>query len=144
MKPSLVLLTLGVVLTLVTGCGIVTIERGDMRTLTEQEAWSRVSVAKVYWIRDLPHERNNEIVNALYSYWLSHDYRVLSDQRDIQTLFVENNTDAFRMSLQSSVQGDLSISATSPCVWPDGTPPPTLRAADPQTARPRHHRIFVE
>ena len=42
MKPSLILLTLGIVLTVVTGCGIVTIEGSGMRTLTLQQSWTRV------------------------------------------------------------------------------------------------------
>lgn len=37
---------------------------------------------------------------------------------------VENRTDGFSMSVQESVQGDLSLGATSPCVWPNGTPAP--------------------
>lgn len=37
---------------------------------------------------------------------------------------VENRENGFRMSLQESSQGDLSIGASSPCVWPDGTPAP--------------------
>ncbi|MGH3797074.1 MAG: hypothetical protein ACRDSP_19550 [Pseudonocardiaceae bacterium] len=88
----------------------------------------RVSVGKVYWLRELPIERTTEVFNAMHSYWLSHNYRVLSDQRDLRVpaLFVENNDDAFRMSLQANVQGDLTISATSPCVWPNGTPPPDV------------------
>lgn len=93
---------------------------------TDQGPLGRISVAKRYWLRDLPTERNDEMFDAVESYWLSHDYRVLDDHRDlpVPALFVENNTDAFRMSMQTSVRGDLSISATSPCVWPDGTPPP--------------------
>lgn len=88
----------------------------------------RVSVAKVFWLRELPTERTDELFNAMHSYWLSHDYRVLSDQREQggPALFVENNADAFRMSLQTNVRGELTISATSPCVWPDGTPPPEI------------------
>lgn len=90
---------------------------------SDQGPLGRISVAKRYWLRDLPAERTDEMFDAVESYWLSHDYRVLDDKRNrsAPALFVENNADAFRMSLKTSVQGDLSISATSPCVWPDGT-----------------------
>ncbi|MGH3873872.1 MAG: hypothetical protein ACRDSR_20605 [Pseudonocardiaceae bacterium] len=93
---------------------------------TDQGPLGRIIVAKTYWLRDLLAERNKEIFDAVESYWLSHDYRVLDDHRELRVpaFFAENNTDAFRMSLQSNVRGDLSISATSPCVWPNGTPPP--------------------
>lgn len=80
----------------------------------------------VYWLRELPKERTTELFGAMHSYWLAHDYRVLTDQRDLRVpaLFVESNRDAFPMSLQANVQGDLTSSSTSPCVWPEGTPPP--------------------
>lgn len=89
----------------------------------------RVSVGKRYWMRGLASERATELFDAMHSYWLSHDYRVLSDRRGrpgVPALFVENNADAFRMSMTTSVRGDFAISATSPCVWPDGTPPPDV------------------
>ncbi|MFN2495303.1 MAG: hypothetical protein ABR608_05270 [Pseudonocardiaceae bacterium] len=160
----------GVLIVLLAGCGVVTIsERGDMRTLTAQQAMQRVeehianavaalpltprleeqstttglpcddptdlgprgrvTESKTYWMRDLPFDRAEELFNAMHSYWLSHDYRVLTDKRDrpgFPALFVENNADAFRMAMKTSVRGDFTISATSPCVWPDGTPPPEV------------------
>ncbi len=93
---------------------------------SDQGPLGRVTVAKVYWLRDLPKDRTAELFEAMHSYWLSHDYRVLDDHRDLRVpaLFVESNRDAFRMSLQANVRGDLLISSTSPCVWPEGTPPP--------------------
>lgn len=87
----------------------------------------RVSVSETYWMRGLDFDRAQEWFAAMHAYWVSHDFRVLADQRDdvvAPALFVEHNGDAFRMSMQTSVEGDFSISATSPCVWPDGTPPP--------------------
>lgn len=95
---------------------------------TDDGPLGRVTVAKRYWLRELPPERTEEFFRVMNSYWLSHDYRVLADKRDrsAPALFVEHNGDAFRMSMKTSVQGDLSISATSPCVWPNGTPPPEV------------------
>ncbi len=95
---------------------------------SDQGPLGRVTVANLYWLRDLPKDRTAELFETMHSYWLSHDYRVLDDHRDLRmpALFVESNRDAFRMSLQANVRGDLSISATSPCVWPEGTPPPEM------------------
>jgi hypothetical protein len=85
----------------------------------------RYEVSRSYWLDDLPEERNAEFVDALYEYWTANDYRVLTDKRDAADRFVsvEHNEDAFRMSVKQSVEGDLSLGASSPCVWPDGTPP---------------------
>lgn len=95
---------------------------------SDQGPLGRVTVAKVYWLRELPTERTAELFGAMHSYWLPHDYRVLDDDRGRRApaLFMEHNRDAFRMSMKTSVQGELSISATSPCVWPEGTPPPEV------------------
>ncbi|MGH3952295.1 MAG: hypothetical protein ACRDSE_24805 [Pseudonocardiaceae bacterium] len=84
----------------------------------------RYEVGRTYWLDDLPAERNEDYVEALRSYWVSNGFRVLTDRRpDRLFISVENNDDAFRMSIRSSVEGHLSIGASSPCVWPDGTPP---------------------
>ena len=39
-------------------------------------------------------------------------------------MWVENNTDGFRMRVTASDGGRLILIATSPCVWPNGTPEP--------------------
>ncbi len=87
----------------------------------------RIQVSRSYWLRDLPKERNREYFDKLYQHWTQNGYRVLKDDRsdpDNPALFVEHEEDGFRMSLESSVQGDLSLGATSPCIWPDGEPTP--------------------
>ncbi|WP_197651711.1 hypothetical protein [Carbonactinospora thermoautotrophica] len=87
----------------------------------------RVQVSRNYWLRDLPKERNREYFDKIYDYWTRNGYRVLKDDRANPKnpgLFVEHNDDAFRMTLYSSVEGDLSLSVTSPCIWPTGEPTP--------------------
>jgi hypothetical protein len=39
---------------------------------------------------------------------------------------VENDNDGFRMSIEGGRTGAVSIGASSPCVWPNGTPPPSV------------------
>ncbi|WP_246406142.1 hypothetical protein [Nocardiopsis aegyptia] len=82
-----------------------------------------VSVGRTYWLDGLPVEENEADVELLLEFWTDNGYRVTDDRRPEQlSVFVEDEEDSFRMSVQSSVQGDLSISASSPCVWPEGTP----------------------
>lgn len=85
----------------------------------------RYEVGETYWLDGIPKERNSEVINTLYRYWKNNNYRILADDRTDEDMFisVEHNGDAFRMSVQQSVQGDLSLGASSPCVWPDGVPP---------------------
>ncbi|WP_083753627.1 hypothetical protein [Actinosynnema sp. ALI-1.44] len=85
----------------------------------------RVYASRRYWLRDVPRERNAEVAEALVRWWTSHDFVVLSDKRPRENwISVENKNDGFSMSIQESVNGDLSLGATSPCVWPNGTPAP--------------------
>lgn len=84
----------------------------------------RYEVGRTYWLDGLPSDRNGSYVDALCSYWRSHGFRVLADTRP-NDLFVsvEHDDDAFRMSVVASDDGRLSLGASSPCIWPDGTPP---------------------
>ncbi|EID56434.1 hypothetical protein [Saccharomonospora xinjiangensis] len=92
---------------------------------TDNGPRGRYEVSRSYWLDNLPEGRNAEFVDALHEYWTTSNFRVLTDKRDGHDRFVsvESNDDAFRMSVKESVEGDLSLGASSPCVWPDGTPP---------------------
>ncbi|MBB3662701.1 hypothetical protein FB384_001605 [Prauserella sediminis] len=82
----------------------------------------RYEVGKTYWLDDLPGDRNAEIVDVLVEHWTSHDFRVLADHRaaDDRFVSVQHTGDAFRMSVTQSIEGDLSLGASSPCIWLDG------------------------
>lgn len=88
----------------------------------------RYEVGRTYWLDGLPAGSNGEVVDALYQYWVNNGYRVLTDERSASEMFVsvEHNGDAFRMSVTESFGGDLSLGASSPCVWPDGVPPSSV------------------
>ena len=91
---------------------------------TDNGPRGRYEVGKTYWLDGLPEGRNEEYVDALHDHWTSNGFRVLNDFRpDRLFISVENNEDAFRMSVTESIEGDLSIGASSPCIWPDGVPP---------------------
>lgn len=97
---------------------------------TDNGPRGRYEVSRSYWLDDLPAERNAEFVDALVEHWDGNGYRVLTDKRESHDRFVsvEDTRDAFRMSVKQSVEGDLSLGASSPCVWPDGVPPESVRS----------------
>ncbi|MPZ64238.1 MAG: hypothetical protein GEU83_01480 [Pseudonocardiaceae bacterium] len=66
---------------------------------------------------------------AVERYWVDNGWGILTDDTDSEAAFlsVENREDSFRMSLSSSVDGQLNIGAVSPCIWPNGTPEPQER-----------------
>jgi len=90
----------------------------------------RVTVTRDYWVRypwneDPPN--NTEIFNKLYAYWTGRGYQIRHDEHNApasRDLDVENPKDGFRMGIQEAINGQLSIGASSPCVWPGGTPSP--------------------
>jgi hypothetical protein len=89
----------------------------------------RISVGHVYWLREIPVERNAEVFAAVERYWVSNGWVILTDDTSSENPFlsVENRADSFRMSLEASIDGQLSIGASSPCIWPNGTPEPQER-----------------
>jgi hypothetical protein len=89
----------------------------------------RITVGHIYWLREVPVERNAEVFATVERYWVNNGWLVLADDTSSEAPFlsVENREDSFRMSLSSSIDGQLSIGASSPCIWPNGTPEPQER-----------------
>lgn len=79
-----------------------------------------------YEIHDLPAAEYPGYVTRLEQWWLANDFQVLDDERPArESIWVENVEDGFRMRVKTSPSGSrLFLIATSPCVWPDGTPAP--------------------
>jgi hypothetical protein len=79
-----------------------------------------------YKISGLSSALQNHYFDLLRAWWTSHNFRILVDQRPKDFyLWVENNADGFRMTAQANDLGDLYLSSTAPCVWPNGTPAPS-------------------
>ncbi|MCE7008548.1 hypothetical protein LWC34_37910 [Kibdelosporangium philippinense] len=98
---------------------------------TDNGPLGRVYVSRSYWLRDVPRERNAEVVEGLVRWWTQHDFVVIADKRPKENwISVESKTDGFSMSIQETPTGDLSLGATSPCVWPNGTPAPKPGSAN--------------
>lgn len=60
--------------------------------------------------------------DTLRSWWLENSFRILDNEPKYEFLWVENNTDSFRMTLEAASEGRLILVAASPCVWRNGTP----------------------
>jgi hypothetical protein len=94
---------------------------------TDNGPKGRISASRDYWLHDLPAEKHNDYIDALKRWWQEHDFVVLRDDRP-RDIYVtaENRHDGFRMGIEGTVTGPprLSIGASSPCVWPNGTPAP--------------------
>lgn len=107
------------------------LEVNSLLTVTDQclanipNASQMVNVAYSYWLRGIPESENGNIGLQIRSYWQKQGYRIDTSsgfgkgRPDISGM----TKDGFLVSLNWSSNGALSIGATSPCIYPDGTPP---------------------
>jgi hypothetical protein len=86
----------------------------------------RVFVEAHHWLRGVDRARNRDVFDALHDHWSSHGYAVLADLRHrpaAPELQVRHAADGFSVSLRENLDGELTLSGSSPCVWPEGHPP---------------------
>lgn len=74
-------------------------------------------------VSDLTTDQISKYFSMLREWWTHHDYRIL-ENRGNEYLWVEHNSDGFRLTLKSNKDGEIYLISTSPCVWPNGTPSP--------------------
>jgi hypothetical protein len=90
---------------------------------TDGGSRDRVTVSETFWVRGLPVEDNEATVELLHEHWSSNGYQVFEDLRPEDVfLSVQHSEDAFGVTVQVAGDGSLVLSASSPCVWPEGTP----------------------
>lgn len=93
---------------------------------TDNGPKGRVIATVDYQIDGLSPGQYDHYLDALKKWWLGHDFRVLEDARPkVPYVWVENNKDGFRMAAKTNDGGEMYLTATSPCVWPNGTPQPS-------------------
>jgi hypothetical protein len=90
------------------------------------DAGKMVSVAYTFWLRGVPENENGKIGLQIKAHWQKQGYHIEKSsgfdkgQPDISGVTKDN----FLISLNWSSNGALSVGATSPCVYPHGTPSP--------------------
>ncbi|WP_431868223.1 hypothetical protein [Nocardiopsis eucommiae] len=85
---------------------------------SEDQIW----VSQSFWLDGLPVEDNEANVDALVRHWEDNGYEITTDERP-QKLRVgaSHSEDGFELRVRTSVQGDLSLRVSSPCIWPGGS-----------------------
>lgn len=87
---------------------------------------TRIQVVRDYWLRGITTHDNITIGDQILRLWKQNGY-IISDTLGIGTDSPSIHAvtrDNFLVALEWSNNGALSIGTTSPCLWPDGTPPP--------------------
>lgn len=99
------------------------------RIRTEEESCDDVAgdegkqyADREYQVTGIDPEKIPSYFDTLRTWWLANGFRVLDDERQYEYLWVENNTDHFRMALQTGSGSRLFLMGSSPCVWRNGTP----------------------
>ncbi|MCL2584257.1 MAG: hypothetical protein FWE35_17570 [Streptosporangiales bacterium] len=87
---------------------------------------ARVQVSRSYFLQGVPKQAHSSIAKQIQHIWKAKGYRIYGtshlDTANPQVF--ADTTDGFLMALSTEGNGQLNIGATSPCVWPNGTPPP--------------------
>jgi hypothetical protein len=105
-------------------------QRGDCSDPSDNGPKNRMLASRTYKVEGLARDKIPTYFDALRTWWQNHNFRVLDNNPPNEYLWVENNADSFRMALEANPQGDLFLTSTSPCVWPNGTPIPEAQGSD--------------
>ncbi|MBB5856571.1 hypothetical protein ACFQ05_27160 [Amycolatopsis umgeniensis] len=111
--------------------------RSECADPTDKGPQGRYEISATYEVTGLDKAKFAEYFDAIVRWWSAHDFEVLTDSRPKdQYVFARNNADAFDMSVQANDLGKFYVGATSPCVWPNGTPEPQAAEAEQPVAAP--------
>lgn len=98
--------------------------RSECTDPTDNGPGGRFEISSTYQLVGLDPASYPNLFDTIVQWWKTHGFTVLHDSRPTdQYVFARNDTDAFDMSLQANDLGKIYLGATSPCVWPNGTPP---------------------
>jgi len=99
----------------------------DHRCLDPTDGGSedRIEVGREYYLRDVPKDQLRAVLEQVKTYWLKQGHLVDADGIDKLVLYGRSRPDDYPMSVTWSGNDVLAIGVGSPCIWPDGTPPPT-------------------
>lgn len=97
----------------------------DIGQCVEGQNDPRSQVSSIYYLRDV-RKANASIGEQILRLWKKRGYGVgdISGMGTSEPEIHAITPDDFMMSLEITGSGDLSVGVSSPCLWPDGTPPP--------------------
>ncbi|WP_406633771.1 hypothetical protein [Amycolatopsis sp. WGS_07] len=94
---------------------------------SDQET-GQVRVGVTYWVDGPDRAQNNSYYEKLKQWWHDKGWTIGTDTWAGDQFVNARNGDGYLMSLTGTVTGTvlgrLSVGASSPCVWPNGTPEP--------------------
>ncbi|WIY01051.1 hypothetical protein QRX60_44630 [Amycolatopsis mongoliensis] len=98
--------------------------RSECTDPTDNGPRGRFEISSGYQLLGLDPATFDDHFDAVVGWWKAHGFDIVTDHRPKdQYVFARNKTDSFDMSIEANDLGKVYIGATSPCVWPNGTPP---------------------
>ncbi|WP_327090017.1 hypothetical protein OIE66_05200 [Nonomuraea sp. NBC_01738] len=94
--------------------------------LHDGEPEGKVVINRAYWLRDIPKSQSMNIGRQVKSYWEAQEHRIVSAggwQVGHPNIGGVSQPDGYLLALVWTEGDNLYLEATSPCLWPDGTPP---------------------
>lgn len=93
---------------------------------TDGGSEDRVVISRSYYLRGIPREQVGEVAKRVKQYWEQQGYYIEGVSTNGLNISGHSQPDDFLLSLAPTGDDDvLNIGATSPCVWPNGTPDPS-------------------
>ncbi|MFE2376066.1 hypothetical protein [Streptomyces sp. NPDC059398] len=95
---------------------------------TDGGSEKRLVVSRGYWLRGISKADNRSIGQQILRLWKKKGDLITSTTEigtDRPEIHGGSKPDDFLIALEPSDNGWLSIGVSSPCIWPQGTPPPS-------------------
>ncbi|MBX6167324.1 hypothetical protein [Thermobispora bispora] len=87
----------------------------------------RIYISRAYWLRGIPRDKTKllEISQKVRRHWQQQGHVIEGISKDGMNIAARSRPDGFILSLSWTAGDVLGIGATSPCIWPHGTPEPS-------------------
>ncbi|MFF5212736.1 hypothetical protein [Streptosporangium sp. NPDC000396] len=95
---------------------------------TDGGSEDRVVMNRSYYLRDIPQDQVAEVARQVKQYWEQQGHYVQGTSPNGLNISGRSRPDDFLLSLAPTEDDHgivLGLAATSPCVWPNGTPEPS-------------------
>ena len=88
----------------------------------------RIYISRAYYLRGIPKDKTKltEIAQKVRRYWQQQGHVIQGVSRDGLNIAARSRPDDFILSLSWTAGDVLGIGVSSPCIWPNGTPEPSL------------------
>lgn len=98
---------------------------------TDGGSQERIIINRIYYLRDIPRDQLSRVAQQVRQYWEKQGHLITNTSADGLNIFGRSRPDDFLISLQSSGDDLLNLGASSPCIWPNGTPGPSANTSVP-------------